>query len=196
MDTTTGLVKEKSIVGRGEYEKRLKEKIILSSLEGNIESSDWFIETASARIDKRLMIADIVCNTFLTRKTKFSSTHKKYIEHIYQNRDKTLVFHFSESTSEKDFDKYVMDNRLGEAIILLCQKDRKFIENKIFLIEDKIKKMTSSELELQYKFMTAIFDYYLKVNNDYKECIHLLKKILKYIVPLLLIQTINITCKE
>ena len=60
VNTTTGLDPSLSVVQSGEYEKRLKEKIIVASLENSISDSEWTLQTASARRDKRLMLADMV----------------------------------------------------------------------------------------------------------------------------------------
>ena len=93
VDTTTGLRPENSVVALDEYLKRLKEKILVSGLSAAISDKEWDLQTASARKDKRLMLADIICNTFFTRykKAKFDDKERSYIEEIYNNKNNLKI---------------------------------------------------------------------------------------------------------
>ena len=111
------------------YEQRLKERIIMAGLKESVPETDWTLQTASARKDKRLMLADIVCNTFLTRNTKFrkNPAQSDFISQIYENPEKTLRWPVFEMSVESEFLKAMTENRLGEAVAVLCQSDRKEI---------------------------------------------------------------------
>lgn len=184
VDTTTGLPKVNSIVQEDVYIKRLQEKMILSSLEEQISKEDWEIEKASARMDKRLMIADIVCNTFYMRNLKFQRPMQQEIQKVYEDKEKTIIFSVLETLTEKEFSKYLLENRLGEAISVLCQrKNETIIEEKMNLIEERLLTMTTSEIELQYRFIATKVENFIEVNNDFTGCIMFLKNLLKYFIP-------------
>ncbi len=184
VDTTANLPKMESVVQKDVYIKRLQEKLILSSLDKQIKKDDWQIEKASAREDKRLMIADIVCNTFYMRNLKFPKPMQEEITKIYQDKNKTIIFSVLESFAEKEFTKYLLENRLGEAVSLLCQrKDENFIADKMRLVQEKLLIMTRSEIELQYRFIATRIENFIEINNDFTGCIMFLKNLLKYFLP-------------
>lgn len=188
VDTTTGRDYSSSVVSVGEYEKRLNEKMVLASLENSISSQEWELRTASARKDKRLMLADIVCNTFFTRqrKNKFDQQERAYIESIYTDSERTLVFTVFESFSEKLFRNDLLNGHIGEAVsnICLCAEED-VLERCFSLLKQRMKESGPSDLRLQYRFVSAYVEYYMNVDRDFDLCSRLLTNLLKYYIPLL-----------
>lgn len=188
VNTTTGLDPSLSVVQSGEYEKRLKEKIIVASLENSISDSEWILQTASARRDKRLMLADIVCNTFFTRnrRRKFNDADRSYIESIYTNDEKTLVFTVFESVIEKHFRNCLIDNRIGEAVSSIClSNDEAVLERCASLLKLNFNSRGVHDIHFEYQFVEAYIGYYINVVRDFDLCINFLRNLLKYYIPLL-----------
>lgn len=188
VDTTTGRDKKDSVIQTEEYEKRLKEKIILGSLEHSISEAEWDLQTASARKDKRLMLADIVCNTFFTRdrQRKFNDDDRSYIESIYTDDKKTLVFTVFESVLEKHFRNCLIGNRIGEAVSSIClSNDEAVLERCFSLLKSNFNSLGMHDLHFEYQFVEAYIGYYINVVRDFDLCISFLGNLLKYYIPLL-----------
>ena len=188
VDTTTGLEPGKSIVQQSEYEKRLKEKLLIASLNNSIKESEWALQTSSARKDKRLMLADIICNTFYTRgkKKKFSSEERAYIDSIYTDKEKTLIFTVFESVLEKQFRTNLIENRIGEAVASIClSTNRETLESCFLLLDSRLSNCGVHEIDFQYKFIEAYIGYYVNVARDFELCNIYLNNLLDYYIPLL-----------
>lgn len=171
VNTTTGLNPAQSIVPVGEYEKRLEEKILIGSLENAISENEWELKTSSARKDKRLMLADIICNTFFTRyrKKKFNSTEREYISKIYSDNCKTEIFSVFESVLEKSFKNYLMENKIGEAVANICLSSDKNLNQKCFeLLKMKYVSSGIHDVTFHYKFIAAYIEYYVNVVRDFE----------------------------
>lgn len=189
IDTTKGAASENSIVDSDEYVKRLKEKLIISSLEKNISDSEWELNTASARKDKRLMLADIICNTFYTRNNtkKFDEEQRRYIEEVYCDVSRTVVFTVFESVLEKNFKNYLIENKIGEAIASVCLSDNTDLIGRYFsLLSSNYNSCGIHEVALHYRFIEAYIEYYIKVVRNFDLCIVFLNNLLDHYVPLLM----------
>ena len=170
------------------YEQRLKERIIMAGLKESVPETDWTLQTASARKDKRLMLADIVCNTFLTRNTKFrkNPAQSDFISQIYENPEKTLRWPVFEMSVESEFLKAMTENRLGEAVAVLCQSDRKaLLEKYMPTVFARLEGMPFYDMDLQYRFISALVDHQLRVSRDYRACLKLLTNLRQYFLPVL-----------
>ena len=188
VDTTTGKDPTVSVVRNDEYVKRLREKLLVEGLQESITEEEWELQNASARSDKRLMLADIVCNTFFTRhrKNKFTEEEREYIESIYSDKDKTLVFSVFESVLEKEFTDYLLDNKVGEAVSKICvSDDQEMLERCFDLLKKRFDGQGLGNVRYQYKFVNAYIEYYINVIRDYSLIVRFLKNLLKYYVPLL-----------
>ena len=188
VNTTTGLNPSQSIVQSDEYVKRLKEKMLVASLENAISDKEWALQTASARRDKRLMLADIICNTFFTkyRKKKFNAAERSYIESIYSDNQKTLIFTVFESVLEKNFRNNLIENRIGEAVSDIClANDEAALERCFDLLKLNFASCGAHDITFQYKFVESYIEYYINVVRDFDLCINFLNNLLKYYIPLL-----------
>lgn len=182
----------KMVVPIEEYKRRIEEKVILLTYQNGLDtrcfSEDWLkIDNDSARKDRRLMIADVVCNTFLTRNSrKFTEEQKEIINEIYDSEERTYHFSVFESAIEKQFSEYMLEGRLGEAVCTLCQSnDGDFIQNKMKVVQKNIETMKNNHWDMQYKFISVQIEYYLKVENDFQSGINILQNLLNYFIPLL-----------
>ncbi|MBR1854098.1 MAG: hypothetical protein IJ794_13315 [Lachnospiraceae bacterium] len=188
VDTTTGLPPGNSVVASNEYIKRLREKLLLGGLEETISENEWHLENASARRDKRLMLADIICNTFFTRykRKKFSEEEREYIEGIYNDNKKTIIFTVFESVLEKTFKNNLIENKIGEAVANIClSRDSVLLERCFSLLRANYSACGIHDIVFQYRFIEAYIEYYINVVRDFDLCILFLKNLLYYFVPLL-----------
>ena len=188
VDTTTGLAPGQSVVGQDEYVKRIKEKLLIGGLENAISEREWSIQTASARKDKRLMLADIICNTFFTRgrEKKFTEEERNYIDSIYYDKEKTLIFTVFESLVEKEFKKYLIENKIGEAVACICTSENTdTLKNSFSLVRQKYLECGVYDIRFQYKFIESYIEYYINVVRDFNLCIFFLCNLLEYYVPVL-----------
>lgn len=182
-DTTKA---EKTYVDVGEYIKKIEEKIVLE--DNGISREDFTIRDGSGTSNKDLMIADIVCNTILTRNSKkFSDNgYSEYINKVYNDKDKTIVFTVLQHVLEKEFNKLMGTGRLGEAVAVLCQSDdKKIIAKCMEKVDSSLMEMKSYDIDFHYKFIELFIKYSLDINRNYKRCIILLENLLEYFLPVL-----------
>lgn len=167
-----------------QYKERICERMILEGYRNKIPESCWTIETADAKKDKRLMIADIVCNSFLTRDTKFRGEQGEYINEIHNRDEKTWKFSVFESSMEKAIKQLLLDGQLGEAVISLCQSpNEQYILKKMDEISSYMKSLAYDDIHLQFEIISSRVAYYIKIVRKYKECLVLLNNLLKHWVP-------------
>lgn len=188
VNTTTGLDPSQSVVPVDEYVNRLSEKLIIGGAENAISNKEWELTTSSARKDKRLMLADIICNTFYTRyrKRKFSESEQEYIESIYTDENKTLIFTVFESILEKNFKNNLIENRIGEAVASICLSNNAEALDRCFSLL-KLNFLTCGvhDITFQYEFIKAYIDYHISVVRDFDQCKIFLNNLLVYYIPLL-----------
>ena len=98
------------------------------------------------------MIADIVCNSFLTRDTKFRGEQGRYINEIHNRDEKTWKFSVFESSMEKAIKQLLLDGQLGEAVISLCQSpNEQYILKKMDEISSYMKSLAYDDIHLQFE---------------------------------------------
>lgn len=162
---------KKVIVKEKEYETKLREKIIMAGIHHAIKESEWELKTRSAKKDKRLMVADNICNSFLTRSTKFKGAQSEYINAIYNDSSSTMIFPVLQASLEVKFTELMSVERLGEAVSVICQCDNEnVIEKCMQSVKQRLMEMQSSDIELQYRFIKAILEYYLNITHNYRQC--------------------------
>lgn len=188
VDTTANRPYSDSVVPVGEYEKRLYEKLIIGGLESAIEREEWSLQTASARKDKRLMLADIVCNTFFTRNRtkKFSDEEREYIRAIYEDSDHTIVFTVFESWMEKQFRERLLNDHVGEAVANIClSRDSAVLDRCFSLLDQRMRETGGFDHTLHYRFVSAYIEYYMNGARDFNTCIRFLNNLILYYIPLI-----------
>lgn len=183
VDTT----KNKQVVEIDEYYKRLKERLIILGLENNIiQDEDWHLERQSARQDKRLMLADNICNSFLTRDNKFKKEKSEYINSVYNDNNRTIVFSVIQNLITSKFQDLMLEEKLGEAVAVICQHDNTdHISKCMDSVKRHLKQMNIGNMELHYRFITAIIELYLNGTRNFGLCKKMLNNVIQYFIPLL-----------
>ena len=176
--------KNRKVVSIEQYERRMKERMILEGYEKNIPSECWTIQTADARKDERLMIADTIFKSFLTRNTKFKGEMGEYINRIYEDEDRTWKFSVFETSLANSLNRFLLDGRFGEAVICLCQSEnQEFIKTEFIKICEYMANMTYDDIRLQVKIISSRISYYIRITRDYTNCIALIDNMIHYWIP-------------
>ena len=102
-----------------DYRARLEEKLVLAMGRAGVTGVAYDLNFASARRDKKLMLADIVCNTYLTRKAKgkFTKEERELIAGLYEGMRIYPVF---ENATVGYLNRLLIDRRYGEMAYQLC----------------------------------------------------------------------------
>ncbi len=103
-----------------EYEERLQEHIIFALGQGALTHAQWSIAFGSAKHDYQLMLADLICNFYLTRcaPSKFSPEERGELANsIFAGCVYYSVF---EETTVQMAKRMMAEERLGEAMILVA----------------------------------------------------------------------------
>lgn len=105
-----------------EYQRRINEKLIVATGRERIANLTWNVRFGSARKDKLLMIADIVCNTrYKYAKGSFSAGDRAHVESIYAD---ALVFSVFEDATLGYMQRLLMEQRCSELINQLCALEK------------------------------------------------------------------------
>ncbi|MGN0689207.1 MAG: hypothetical protein ACI4KH_02170, partial [Oscillospiraceae bacterium] len=187
VDTTSGLDASMSVVPLDTYLKAIESRLIMTGLKNGIDENTRTVRTASARKNKKLMLADIVCNTILTRNSKgFSREQSEYIESVYKNPEKTIEFNVFESSAEEVFYALMCQGRLGEAVTAICQCENISLVRKLMkMVKNNILEMNRSDIELQFKYIALSVEYFIKVTREYGRCIDFITNIDRYFLEIL-----------
>lgn len=176
--------KNNKVVTPEQYKARIIERMILEGYKKDISESLWEINIADARSDQRLMIADIICNSFLTRNTKFRGDKGDYINAIRDDENRTWRFSVFEHSLETTINQLLLEGRLGEAVIALCQSPNKqYIMKKMSDISSFMENRGYEDIHLQFMIISSRITHYTKIERKYSECLALLDNMLKYWIP-------------
>ena len=138
-----------------EYLRRFEEKMYVSLGRNKIDHVAFNIAFGQALKDKRLMFADIICNTWLTRKgkAKFTSDDRKRIESLYED---CIHFEVYEDPDAGYLRRLISENRIGEAIAQLCthQKMKRNLQDTRDILLDRIIKEYPKDRELYFQYMS------------------------------------------
>ena len=187
VDTTLGLNPSLSVVPTDTYIRAIESKLIMAGIKNSIDEKSRTLQTASARKDKRLMLADIVCNTILTRNAKcFSKEQSDFINGIYTDKEKTIVFNVFENSTEEIFYALMCQGRIGEAVTALCQSENTALVGKLMeIVKENILSMHRNDIELQFKFIALTVEYFIRVTREYERCISFINNIDIYFLSIL-----------
>ena len=181
-DTTQ---EQKTYIDSMDYIKSIAEKIVLR--ERSVSGDDFIIEDGSAEKNKFLMVADIVCNTIMTRKSrKFLEEEWKYIDGIYHCEDKTKKFAVLQDAIEASFYDLMSAGQMGEAVAVLCQSRNDEILKKCFgVVDENLHEMPDTDIEFHFEFIKLLIQYDLNIERDYVNLTYLIDNLLKYFLPVL-----------
>lgn len=173
-----------------DYIKQLKSKILVNGLNSGIKDDEWSIEFGSARHDKKLLLCDVVCNVFFTKDTKIKNKVGKdasaFVNHIYEDPEKTWKFSVLSDPETEFFYKYMGENRIGEAVSVICQgKSKESIKRCMNEIGSRISGLSSSDLERQYRFIADQIQYFLTISREFEKCESFLLNLNEHLIPIL-----------
>lgn len=173
-----------------DYVKQLRSKILVNGINSGIKEDEWSIEFGSARHDKRLLLCDIVCNTFFTKDTKIKNRvgieASEYVNRVFNDEKKTWIFSVLNDPETDFFYKYMGENRFGEAISVICQSRNKVsIKRCIDETAERIINLSSASIDLQYSFISAQVQYFINISREYDKCERFLYNLNEFLVPIL-----------
>ena len=172
-------------VDLGTYMNRIKERLIMAGNRAGIQSSEWNITLGNAVKDDMLKMADVVCNTYLTRETKFKDDKYKRIREAYKNPERTYFFTVFQSSIIRLFQEAMADGRIGEAITLICQhEDETLIKKHMENVKKRLQAVSLEDLEVQYKYISALVEHFIKVERKFEKSIRFLHNLLDYFIPI------------
>lgn len=173
MNASSGIISFK------QYTERLEEKIMLALGRNHVTGCAYTVEFKDARTYKQLDFADIICNTWLTRKRnkKFTVDEQKYIEDLYCEQPIYPVF---EDAITSYVNQLMLEGHYGEAIYQICTL-RKLIG--FTTLRNKLLRTLGSsdayEQELWFKHISLMIDKYCRM-KQYMEGINLAENYIKY----------------
>lgn len=102
-----------------EYRDRLEEKLILAMGKANIDRVSYVLRFANARKYKPLMMADIICNTYLKRTARgvFTPEDRELIRSLY---DEKYIYSVFRNATVGYIKRLISEQRYSEAIYQLC----------------------------------------------------------------------------
>ena len=107
-------------IEQNQYFVRLAEKLLIEMGRYRISGVSWTIAFDSARRNKKLMVADLICNTYLTRtgKSKFSDEDREFINSLYEPEYQYSVF---ENATIGNLKRLFIEKRYGEMMYQLSE---------------------------------------------------------------------------
>lgn len=194
--TRKNTVKGYGILSEEEYEKRLREKVVLGLARNTLtRKSEWKyrISFDDARTSKRLMLADCICNTYLTRTSgKFIQEHKQIIDSLYK---KEYMFPIFENTAETEMKRAIAEGKFGDVIFELYfnsdfnEQREKYLE----LTLDRLQDFNQFALKNHLMSISTKVDTLLRVEKDYSTLKNILVKVQNELIPILKSRGIYIT---
>lgn len=168
--TRREMAKETGIIAQEKYAKLLRERVIAGLAREsltNANSWNYHIEFGDARDSYRLMLADGVCNTYLTRTgiKKFTDEQRARIQELYNEQ---YIFSFFEHTGKAKLKRLLAEGNLGEVIFesyLEVNKDIK--EELLTLALEKLSKLEQSGQQHQLDGVAYKIGSFIKLDRNY-----------------------------
>ncbi len=164
---------DRTIIALEEYSQRIKERIYMKMAEKDLflsKNCKVSFELSSARKNAMLMLADVVCNTRLTRmSSKFDSKQKNLLENIFQSSK--YIFHVFRTDIQKKLSEYLIQNNIVDAIFLINEvDDLKTKEELIELIINNINTMSLVNLRIQLDLLSLKIRSLIDVQRNLLLC--------------------------
>lgn len=135
------------IINKDEYTRYVKKKVLYEDLSGIIDERRLTLSFGSARRDQKLMLSDIVCNTYLTINSRKYSGYKEDIQEIIQ--EKIYKFSLTERLADTLLKKYVLEENFCNATLLvLTSKSLKSDHERRKVILDRLTSLDSARINL------------------------------------------------
>ena len=151
--------------------------------DGDITEDDWEIQADRAKFNPRLQVADIICNSYLTRNTKLKP-YRDYMTEIFENPDKSMVFSLETDRYEGLFYDMMSKGELGAAILGICQcKNEKSIQNAMLSVRKRLKTYPVNLLSMQLEYIVLQLQYLINDRNSkytYEDMLKMIENIQTY----------------
>lgn len=154
------------------YEKILREKIIVGIAKNELPSKilpELKIHLSDARYDEMLMLADAICNGFLTQdaKVKFSIDERLYLKQYFKNAKITSLT----PKLENHIQSMLINNKVSDAIFTLLleysqgnkETEALFLE----LVVPKLQNMRLEEVDNQLLKVTLEMGHLVKIQKEF-----------------------------
>lgn len=168
--TRKNTVKGYGIIAQEEYERRLRERIILGLAKKALTRKNkwkYHVYFDDARTSHKLMLADGVCNAYLTRtSSKFTDNQQSIIEELY---DEDYLFSFFEDTVEYELKRSLVEGKLSE-VIFECFWERDLTQRD-FLLEVALKRLSDLDeygQRLQLLAISSMVETFVKIDRSYQ----------------------------
>lgn len=183
--TKKNMNKGYGIISPEEYERRLRERIIVGlARKALTKENDWKykIRFDDARINKKLMLADGVCNTYLTRTSgKFTPSQKETIIQLYKTE---LVFSFFENNIEKEILRWITEGNLSDAIFqIFTAADLENKEYFLGLVLNRLKELDDHSKKIQLSQLSSKIQTLIKIDRKYLFIKPILEEIQANLLP-------------
>lgn len=168
------------MIDESEYTRYVKKKILYEDLSSIIDQKKLLLKFESARREQKLMLSDIVCNTYLTIDSKKFSGYKDEIQEIMQK--KIYKFSLTEKLTDTLLKKYILEENFCNAILLiLASKTLKSNDGRKKIILDRLVSLDSGRINLH---LDNIVNYLncLILNQKLDEGEEYLKSIESYLI--------------
>jgi hypothetical protein len=183
------------IISAEQYERRLRERVIVGLARKSLTNKSkwkWDITFDDARKSKRLMLADGVCNTYLTRTSKkFTEQDRSVIERIYKEE---YIFSFFENSVEIEINKLLGEGNITDALFALYNSDVKNREYFLEIILQRLSQLDDHSRRTQLLGISTKLDTLIKIDRKYVYVKPVLTKMQEELFALL--DKYNIPCPE
>ena len=164
----------------------LKQHLLLAGYrDGDITDEEWTITAEKAKDNPRLQVADIICNSYLTRNTKLKN-YKEYMTEIFENPDKTLLFSLETERSVGIFYDMMSKGELGAAIFGISQcKNEKNIQNAMISLRKRLQIYPTELLSMHLDYIISQLQVLINDRQGkytYSEMLNMIENIQKYFV--------------
>lgn len=143
----------KERIQQDEYFARIEEKLIIAIGRSKIQGITWDISFGTGDVDKRLMLADLICFTWRFRKGKeFTEQEKTEIEELI---DPAYIYSVFENATVGSLKRLLIEERYEEILYQLCNL-RKLAASQQVCQEllNRMKEMSVKELEALLNYMS------------------------------------------
>jgi tetratricopeptide (TPR) repeat protein len=172
-----------AFISESEYTIRLQEKLILAFARrfmGNNKKQKYTISFDSARKNKGLMLADIVCNTWLTQNSrKFNDEQRVTIKSLYSDS-----YHFS--VIENSFTTLLERGELSAAVFDLCVADDvslSLFNKNIDRIFKRWPLLNSDAQKMHFQILNAKINALILIDRNFTKAKRLLTRLQDTFLP-------------
>lgn len=168
--TRKNMVKGYGILAKEEYENRLRERIIVGLARKLLTRKNrwkYHIHFDDARTSSKLMLADGVCNTFLTKtSSKFDSNQKQQIDNLYNH---LYFFSFFENSVNNEIERWLAEGNINDVIFECYIESNKDLKETYLPIAIKhLSNLDEHGQKIQLKFISSKVHTFIKIDRNYE----------------------------